>query len=111
EQGDNPVIGDSYVCYELVERQKAPLPRVLEEEKGLDELEEDDDEMEDAAKSEAEESESSKESTLEEIEQEESIEGLKIYAYINSITGEVSDAVSVKRGKRIPRSENPNNGM
>ena len=84
EQGDNPVIGDSYISYERLELMYNPLPDKLSEGDDLDEADEDPEEM------------------GEEFD--------KIYAYVDKKTGRVSDAVSIRNGKKTPRSENPNNG-
>ncbi len=83
DQGDNPVIGDSYISYERLELMKNPLPDKLSE---SDDLNEED-----------------------EAPEELSEEFDKIYAYVNSITGKVSDAVSIRAGKKTPRTKNPNN--
>ena len=83
EQGDNPVIGDSYISYERLELMENPLPDKLTEGDDLEEL---DEEPEDLG---------------EEFD--------KIYAYVDSGTGKVSDAVSIRAGKKMARTMNPNN--
>ena len=85
EQGDNPVIGDSYISYERLELMRKPLPDKLSEGDDLDEPDEEPEEL------------------GEEFD--------KIYAYVDAKTGRVSDAVSIRSGKKTPRSENPNNGL
>ena len=78
------MIGDSYISYERLELMYNPLPDKLSEGDDLDEADEDPEEM------------------GEEFD--------KIYAYVDKKTGRVSDAVSIRNGKKTPRSENPNNG-
>lgn len=83
EQGDNPVIGDSYISYERLELMENPLPDKLSEGDDLEELDEEPEEL------------------GEEFD--------KIYASVDSQTGKVSDAVSIRAGKKTVRTTNPNN--
>ena len=85
EQGDNPVIGDSYISYERLELMHNPLPDKLSEGDDLEELDEEPEEL------------------GEEFD--------KIYAYVDAATGKVSGAVSIRAGKKTPRDKNPNNGL
>ncbi len=83
EQGDNPVIGDSYISYERLELMKNPLPNKLSEGDDLEEIDE----------------------APEELGEEFD----KIYAYVDSQTGRISQPVSLRDGKKTPRTKNPNN--
>ncbi|MDD4376611.1 MAG: sugar-transfer associated ATP-grasp domain-containing protein [Eubacteriales bacterium] len=86
ESGDNPVIGDSYIEYNLSSKVRKPLiDKTLEGE----DLEEIDDEPENG----------------------EEDQFRKIYAYIDKATGEIKDPVSIDAGKKTPETSNPNNGM
>ncbi len=83
EQGDNPVIGDSYISYEKLELMKNPLPDKLSEGDDLEEIDE----------------------APEELGEEYD----KIYAYVDSQTGKIGQPVSIRNGKRTPKTKNPNN--
>lgn len=85
EQGDNPVIGDSYISFERTELMERPLPDKLSEGDDLEELDEDPEELGDELYE-------------------------KIYAYVDRKTGKISDPVSIRDGKKTPKTENPNNG-
>lgn len=113
EQGDNPVIGDSYIIFKNKERLSR---RLFSSKKTLMELEEEEEEEEQLNRELEKESDDSMsisdDSDLEAEAEEEENENDKstIYAYIDAENGQISDAVTVERGKRIAKEVNPNTG-
>ncbi|MEG1566321.1 MAG: sugar-transfer associated ATP-grasp domain-containing protein [Anaerovoracaceae bacterium] len=80
ESGDDPIIGDAYLAYELEEKTFKPLVTKVSE--GED---------------------------LEEHDEDVSVDFNTIYAYIDIPTGKIKKAESIHSGKKIAEYKNPNN--